>query len=415
MKATFTKAIRYFVDAVCESPLRTSGSVKNMQSILRNADHVPFLQGASLAGAFLNWRNDPELFGDSKGQKSALIISDFYLAQAEPVLRPRLRINGITGTAASSAKFDVAALPRGTRGSFQITWTGNEDPQAIAPRIEAYLSALNSGEIMLGALKTNGFGRVVLDVKRRIYDLTSGPDLDAWLLGDDVADAETIRLSQRMESNILFTVTGSMPDVLVKSSSGERSRGGAHSVQMRETGLALIPGSSLKGTIRNQMTRICGFFGYKDYDLERIFGHENRRNLGGKAGVIRFSDGILTDEKTIQTNRIRINRLTGGVMGTGLFTEESVSAALKFEIRIPAHHQGGCALLLYALRDLGLGLYELGSGTATGRGRIHDLQVQIQGIDSQAQLRWAGDHMELSDPDGLVAGWEQELRGGKPL
>lgn len=406
MKATFTRAIRYLVQIVCESPLRTGGSAKDPQSILRNGESIPFLQGASLAGAFRSWRENPDLFADQE-HTSALMVSDLCLEDVEPVLRPRLKINGATGTAENSMKFDMAAVPTGTRGSFQLVWTGDSDPIQMAQTIEAYLSALNSGEITLGALKANGFGRLQVSAKRRIYDMTDPGDLEAWLLGSEVTDAEPIRLSSRMEQNVLFTVTASVPGILIKASGNNRSKGGAHFVQMRESGRAIAPGSSLKGVIRSHLTRTCSHLGYQPYDLERLFGHENRRDGGGTAGVVRFSDGILSEEKAMRTYRIRINRLTGGIMGTGLFSEEPVTAALKFEIRIPADRRAGCALLLYALRDLGLGLYELGSGTAIGRGRLEKLQIRIQSPEGNATLTCTDSGAELTDPDGLIERWER--------
>lgn len=409
MRATFTKAIRYIVDIVCEAPLRTGSSAKDPQSILLDADGLPFLQGTSLAGAFRSWREDAQLFADSN-HKSALMFSDLCLEDVAPVLRPRLRIKGATGTADGGAKFDMAALPVGTHGRFYLVWTGDSDPVHMAERIEPYLSALNSGEITLGALKSNGFGRLRVSAKRRIYDMTAPGDLEAWLLGSEVTDAEPVALNERMEQNILFAVTATVPSILVKASGGNRSRGGAHFVQMREADRAIVPGSSLKGVIRSQMARICPHVHRRPEELEQLFGHENRRNIGGTAGVLRFSDGILIDDKALRTYRIRINRLTGGVMSTGMFTEEPVTAALKFEIRIPAEHKAGCALLLYALRDLGLGLYELGSGTAVGRGRLEAVQVQISGPEGEAQLRCTKDGIELSDPEGLISGWEHALK-----
>lgn len=414
MKATFTKAIRYNVDIVCDSPLRTGGSAKDAQSILLDADHRPFLQGTSLAGAFRSWRPDADLF-PGNDRKNPLTFSDLYMEEVNPVFRPRLRINGATGTAASGAKFDMAAVPTGTHGSFQLIWIGDTDPAPIAAKLETYLSALNSGEITLGALTANGFGRVRVSAKRRIYDLFDPVDLEAWMQGSMVTDAEPICLSERVERSVRFTVTASVPRLLIKASSGNRSNGGSNFVPIRECGRIVVPGSSLKGVIRSQMSRICPYFGYKTEDLECLLGHESRRKIGGIAGVVRFSDGDLSDEKILRTNRIRINRLTGGIIPPGLFTEDSVAATLKFEIRIPVERKAGCALLLYALRDLGLGLYELGSGTAVGRGRLESVQVQIQSVSSQASLRCTPDAVELSDPDGMIAEWECALRGGVRL
>ena len=432
MNATFTTAIRYFVATRCESPLRTGGSVRDPKAILMDAYQEPFVQGTSLAGAFRNWREDPSLFPNTD-LRSPLMFSDLRLTASldqdqtvQTVIRPRVRIDGKRGTSKGTGKFDMAALPTGTTGHFELVLTGHEDPLQIAERIEQYLSALNNGEITLGAQKPNGFGRVSITVKRRIYRMTVPADLEAWLKGSNVEDAQPIELSSRMEQSVLFTVTAQVPGILVKAP-GSNAGGGPQNpygkkgktttifTQIEECGQKLIPGSSLKGTIRGQMTRICAPLKYETAALENLFGHENRRSTGGAAGVVRFSDGHLTQERTVKVPRIRINRLTGGIINQGFFSDEAVDANLSFEIRIPAAHKAGCAMLLYALRDLGLGLYELGSGTAVGRGRLKNTRIQICHADAQAELCCAETGITLTDPDGLVAGWEAELRRRAPL
>ena len=55
MRAVFTTAIRYKVNAVCETPLRTGGAAGNTESVLRDSFGNAFLQGSSLAGALRNW------------------------------------------------------------------------------------------------------------------------------------------------------------------------------------------------------------------------------------------------------------------------------------------------------------------------------------------------------------------------
>lgn len=417
MTPTFTKAIRYFATVTCLAPLRTGSSERDPGNILRGWDGTPFVQGTSLAGALRSWRDEEKLFGKPSKQ-SELIISDLVLRDNEPVLRPRLRINGKTGTAAAGAKFDVAALPAGTTGAFQITWRGNEDPMAMAACIEEYLTALHSGEITLGALSANGFGRVSLAVRRRIYDLMDPADLEAWLQGDDVGDTEELVLDSNPERDVVFQVRAKVPNILVKSTAGGRSEkggkgkrtGSANAVQMQEQGRMFVPGSSLKGSVRGQIKRICPYVGKTEEDIQRLFGRESFQKTEGIAGVVRFSDGMLEQPQAINTSRIRINRFTGGTMGRGLFTEQSVSAQLRFEIRLPAGQEAGCALVLYALRDLGL--YELGSGTAIGRGRFEDLTVDIRSGGSKATMVCGNNTVDLTDPDELVKGWEAVLTGG---
>ena len=47
MRAVFTTAIRYKVNAVCETPLRTGGAAGNTESVLRDSFGNAFLQGSS--------------------------------------------------------------------------------------------------------------------------------------------------------------------------------------------------------------------------------------------------------------------------------------------------------------------------------------------------------------------------------
>jgi hypothetical protein len=74
--------------------------------------------------------------------------------------------------------------------------------------------------------------------------------------------------------------------------------------------------------------------------------------------------------------------------------------------------KAGCAQILYALRDLGLGLFELGSGTAIGRGRVDELFVEISADGKSAELRCKNGQVTLSDKQGLLESWQHALTGG---
>lgn len=421
MIPAFTGAIRYFVQVVCLSPLRTGGTDQDPRQILRDGDGRPILQGTSLAGALRSWREDAALFGTiEKG--SSLIVSDIVFADNQMAARPRLAIDGGTGTARQKVKFDMVALPTGTAGAFQLTWQGSEDPDTAVPKIEAYLSALHLGRIHLGAMTSNGFGRVSLTVRRRIYRMNRAADLDAWLLGDDVTDAEEIELADLPDHDAVFRVKARIDGVLVKAATHKQQKGSGKSrsvwfrtENIRENGLALIPASSLKGAIRSQIRRISPCFGRSCREQDNLFGRQSGRETPGIAGVVRFSDGALCHVRPAENRRIRINPLTGGMAGGRLFVDAPLDAELLFEIRLPAGRQAGAALLLYALRDLGLGLYELGSGSAVGRGRVRALEVEIRTAAGSARMTCGDRQVTLSDPGQIVRQWQDALRGGEAL
>lgn len=410
MKPYFHKAIRYFVTVTCKSPLRTGGTEGDGQQILRYNDGTPFLQGASLAGALQGWKKNNSLFGDSD-KESQLIVSDLVFHSSDPLTRPRLRIDEEKGTADNGGKFDIAALPVGTTGKFQLTWRGGDDMAKQASTIEAYLGAMHYGYIALGAQKSNGFGSVTLQVKKRTYDLCSKADLNAWLLGDKIQDARTITLQRPESKQAVFKVKAKVSHILVKASAPKDEDKKTVTVPIEENDAFVIPGSSLKGAIRAQMHRSKGFFAHAE-DLDDLLGRASEKGDNGIAGKVRISDGKLENQKDVKINRIRIDRFTGGTMGRGLFAEKSISGTLNFEIQAPSDMEAGCGQLLYALRDLGLGLFELGSGTAVGRGRVDELLVEISADGKSAELRCKNGQVTLKDKQGLLESWQQALTGG---
>ena len=224
MTAIFTTAIRYKVNAVCETPLRTGGADGNLEGVLRDSCGNAFLQGSSLAGALRGWlekssekHHTEALFG-SQEHEGHLIVSDAVLrADSEQSIRPRLKINGRSGTAAVGSKFDVANIVPGSHLSFELTWLGSEQESNEIAAVERMLGAVNCGEIKVGAQKSNGFGKLSLSVHKRIYNLFDEKDRTAWQDGCD--DGDLIKLP-KIASNeqVVFDVDGFADSVLIKTS-----------------------------------------------------------------------------------------------------------------------------------------------------------------------------------------------------
>ena len=68
-----------------------------------------------------------------------------------------------------------------------------------------------------------------------------------------------------------------------------------------------------------------------------------------------------------------------------------------------------CALLVYALRDLGLGLCNLGSDGAIGRGYIAVKRILIRTPGGRkAEISFDQNHtMSMRDTDGLLDKWQK--------
>lgn len=424
MSATFTRAVRYRVEAVCLTPLRTGGADGAVDTVLRDWTGRPFVQGTSLAGALRGWLEDRDpdkvesLFG-SQAQSGSLMVSDgLFEVAAEQQTRPRLRIDGATGTADDGGKFDVAHIAAGTKLTFTLTWLGSQETLEQTGAVEQMLAALHAGEIRLGAQKTNGFGRVSLTVQKRSYRMEDAGDRAAWL--EDREDGTPLTLpALTLGGQVVFTLTGRADSILVKAGAREmRSspKGGNRNVTvpLRENGRAILPGSSVKGAVRARVTAIAELLGMEKAVIEELFGRMNRRGENpdnGLPGKVRFEDAVLSG-KSQEISRIRINRFTGGVIRQGLFVEEPIRSEITLRITLPEGEARGCGLLLYALRDLGLGLYNLGSGGAVGRGYLAVDTIRAQAPDgAEACLRFDQDRRcTMEDPSGLFARWLDAVR-----
>lgn len=427
MSATFTRAVRYRVEAVCHTPLRTGGADGSVDTVLWDWTGRPFVQGTSLAGALRGWLadRDPEgvesLFG-SQQQSGSLMVSDgLFEAASEQQTRPRLRIDGATGTADGSGKFDVAHIAAGMKLTFTLTWLGSQETLEQTGAVEQMLAALHVGEIRLGAQKTNGFGRVSLTVQKRSYRMEDEGDRAAWL--EDREDGTPLTLPElTLGGQVVFTLTGRADSILVKAGAREmRSspKGGNRNVivPLRENGRAILPGSTVKGAVRARVEAIAELLGLKKAVTEELFGRMNRRNADGEnqdnglPGKVWFEDAVLSGQSQ-EISRIRINRFTGGVIRKGLFVEEPIRSEITLRITLPEGETRGCGLLLYALRDLGLGLYNLGSGGAVGRGYLAVNTIRAQAPDgSEACLRFDRDRRcIMEDPSGLFARWLDAVR-----
>lgn len=413
MGASFTYAAVYQVDATCRTPLRTSGTDRNVDQVLRRRDGIPFVQGASLAGALRGYLKDDALaralFG-SQERAGHIIVSDaLFDRDAEQGTRPRLRIDSVSATGDEGGKFDVTHMEAGSKLTFTIVWQGFLEQRGELNTIEQLLGAMNAGLIRLGAQKSNGFGQLSLNVKCCLFNLTDSADRRAWL--EEKWTGEPLSLPAMEETQrVVFTVTGKSSSLLVKGIPEVTADGKSFTPNLFENGRSILPGSSVKGAVRARVTYIAKVLGLGQDVTDQYFGRmANKGKDNGLAGQVFFEDGVLSGHKK-KISRIRIDRFTGGVQRQGLFTEEPLSTLLTLRITAP-EEPVLCALLVYALRDLGLGLYNLGSGWAIGRGRIDLEKVEIVtpgGARTTLRFDEKGKIM-ADDPDELLKTWLNAL------
>ena len=419
MKAAFTYAVCYTVTARCLTPLRTAAADGDTESVLCGSDGTYLIQGSSIAGALRAWAGQHEnsalistLFGSQSGRGSLIVSDGSFSKSAESVLRPRLRIDGKTGAASKSGKYDLAHIGKDAEFTFTVHWLGEPETLMETEAVERCLAALHRGDILIGAQKSNGYGRVSLRVTKQSYNLKNAADRDRWL--SEAADGRPLLLPESGRTQkVLFRLSGQMDSLLVKTAE-EHEVGGSYTPNLKEAGMPVIPGSSVKGAVRARAEWIAAYLGLPASFPETLFGRGAEQGDNGLAGRLRFEDATLEENKARKITRIRVNRFTGGVIRGGLFCEEPISGKITLRVEAPADDKAGCMLLLYALRDLALGLYGLGSGASIGRGFLiaEELTVEAPEGDSLS-LRFDEQHCSVSDPAGLIPSWRQALEAIK--
>lgn len=408
MEATFTLAARYQVWATCQSPIRTGGTGLTAEQLLTDSQGHPYFQGSSLAGALRAYHQTA--FGEAKTQRlfgglngaGHIVISDGMFL-GEPVLesRPRLRIDGRTGTAAEGGKFDMAHLPVGTKQIFLITWMGKDEDEDELAQIEQMLAALHQGYIRLGGQKSNGFGQVTLEVKKQLYHMADVKDRTAWLEEQDLS-VPLVLPKVKQPGRITFELQGHADALLVKAKTERRGEKNV-TISIQEQGVPILPGSSVKGAIRSRVAQIAALLGAGGVE-EALFGRDSTDGGNGTAGQVIVDDVRLSNSQKQEISRIRINRFTAGVIRQGLFTEEPLCSPVKINLSVPEEQAALCGYLVYALRDLGLGLYTLGSGGSIGRGYLWVDTINVTMPDGRVSvLRFdQRRNCTVEDPEGVL-------------
>ena len=162
----------------------------------------------------------------------------------------------------------------------------------------------------------------------------------------------------------------------------------ADAEQMRTAaGKLVIPATSIKGVVRSQMEKIAKFKGLPESEIESIFGKNAEKDEKGYLGYIHFFDAILEGGERPAQKRIHIDKFTGGAMYGGLFSETPAYGKLVIRVDLEEENKKAAGLLLMALRDLGLGIVPLGSGSSIGRGYISGTELSVKdGTDLIAKI-----------------------------
>lgn len=467
---------------IVDMPVSRAASFGDTDAVPIDSFGPPMLTGSSLAGGLRSYLADvmlgpltPEvthsgveaLFGSTsvslesdlvsemdEGRQSALVIFDSigFLHNATTEVRDGVRIDPGRGVAEDTAKFDYEVIPPNTIFPIRVDLLVDEvsNESTLLGSLICVLTALERGDIPIGAKKAKGFGGcTVRNWSARRFDLTTQEGWLAWLMSDYIKPisqgancyssiARAIRESAPAEVSINEISTGLYSNNVIRVDVELRIQGGllvrspgegqraADTVHLESGGKPVLPGTSLIGTLRARARRIAetvrGEKGDATIWVDRLFGSQpsaSTRKRPFRAARIRVSEPFLQDSTRLRVTRIKIDRFTGGVVSGALLEEEPEfcsKASVKMEVIRPAPGElGFLALLVKDLitGDLVIGgSGSVGRGVATGKATMHAGDRVIT-FDSQSQIP-VSDRKLLNS--AVEEFWNREpLRGGEDI
>lgn len=457
----YDKIEKFKVVVECTEPMHIgSGESGHTQVLAHPVDGVPFVQSSSIAGVFHNCyekihgADDAEkVFGKSgvDGEDSAqsrIRVSDghFQTENLTIELRPHIKINRKTGSVDSSTvqgsgkdsgqKFNMEYIGAGAKFGFSIYLYGVDDGKR---KLESVLCAIDQQQAQFGGKKSNGCGYLAVhQLLYREFNMKNGPDRKLWAMEDALPDREYEDRLENKEEWISRTTASSAAgaymieaagytqgEILVKSAAApDYGKDAPDSVNIQNAKKEyIIPGSSMKGSVRSQMQQIADHLEADGHPgtgaiIDDAFGRALEKGRDGKAGNLRFFDTVVRKRDGTEishlAHRIHIDKFTGGVMHGGLFTEESVSGKLTLRISISNKNNPDrtLGLLLLALRDMAAGLYGIGGGGSIGHGFLALQELTVTAGDGKnARIDFKSN--EIKDGDGIISSCLRAVSGAQ--
>lgn len=440
-----------------QSPLILGSGKDDVADVqcIRDGDGNFFIPGTSLTGRIRNWLEEnvnnnqleflDQAFGmraDDNGRQSMLMFYDAPLSSDQPgasSIRDSVRLNKDTKTAVEMGKFDYEVIAPEQKFKFRMQALLREnDHNQIADMknlLASLLSVLSSGIFTLGAKTNRGFGKVALagDPEQALFDFNGDKTAAArWLewekKGRDDSEYRKVSLEEtqiqykgpeyltlsadfKIPGALLirsYTADPSAPDVVpLFNKSGKKE-------------VPVVPGTSWAGALSQGMYNLGRTLGEPQSEamnrlIQGLFGRVDvqeksqaiSRSRRGDKKKTSFASNIIIEEsnvnnaQTLDYTRNKIDRFTGGVVESALFTERLAVAGTvhlvcrirkTFYDRTDGLSPQACAgAVLLALLDFGNGIQPIGGSCSVGRGIL------------KLQKLFINEQMILENKDGSVA------------
>lgn len=365
-----------------------------------------YIPGTSFKGALRHFLKDnyviPDsdlniFFGDQDSQAIAIFDDLISINQTKTEIRDGVAIDYKTNIAIDGAKYDYELVPEGY--SFNLTIEINLYEDISEENIFKMLATIQhvlkneNKRFCIGAMTTKGFGLLSID-KFNVYhfDNNSNNWINYLLNNTLPAPKQLSKTAYPLRTSNYFSISASFKiknSLLIGSEPGINDD--ADRVPLKSNDKLVMPGTSLKGVIRNRAVKIINTLGGNGEEMiKKSFGWADSEGKSKEKykSRLKIHETYIENVTEKLKNGIKIDRFTGGTIDSALFntiilwSKGKESIHIRMELNQPEPWEKG--LLMLILKDLWTADLAIGSNKARGAGVLVGVSARI--IDEQQEF-----------------------------
>jgi len=406
-----------------ESPLIIGSGINEFIDIevLKDGKDMPYIPATSLVGVLKHYFeiNISEKIGDDssyfwgmsekinsdaqKSIQSAFICYDLYSTGAKIKIRDGVCINPENQTAKDEGKYDFEIVDKGAVFDvfLEVTLRKIHNKDTFKRIIATIIEPLISSKIAIGAKTNSGFGKCILKNLEVIeFDFSKKDDVYRWLKKDFshgisyLDPKQYVSYSKKIDVFSIEARFALVNSIIIRAYSEKPDLPDA--VNITSNGEYVLPGTSLKGAIRNRALKILKTIKNDGVEqkINQLFGiageNEEREKIKSRVQV---EERVIKNTKPELQNRIKIDRFTGGTIKTALFNSmplwsgNELNESVIVNISIRDYQPWEAGLMLQVLKDMWCEDLAIGGEKNVGRGILKGISTLIRWQNKNQQER----------------------------
>lgn len=405
----------YKISLKNKTPLKIGNGKDEVDILIDKNSQKPLILGSSLAGAFKSYlvdmgeeENVNLVFGseNNNGSDSKIYISDSCGDKLNLGSRPGIRRDYKFGTSLDGGKYETTFIDINTDFEVKIKCfaSNKEEKELEEDLVNKILIGLRDKNLRLGSSKMNGFGSFEINnVEVAKFDLGNKNHAKNYILNKKIYEKIDYKKLENSSSKgyINFKFTGEIIDSLIVKENLYMEDVDCENMK-NALGQDIIPGSTIKGLLRQYNTVILNTLNKEISIIDKIYGSSPDNREKHKIGRLLADDVIIENPKYCTYNRIKVDRFTGGVTTGGKFNERRVKGEVEISLSLKRlendnENKATIGMILMTLRDLGLSKTTIGSSSSIGSGRMKGKNIVVSDNDKIVEITFENDLVRSND------------------